>query len=169
MILFIYWTLIYISSKYMKISQVRNSSNWQKKNKKILQRKVKTDSRNNCANIYLKIFQPNTLSKLAKHLPIQSSCLPKKFTPRVESNDERSTEETICHSWVSQGSWEQGLLSLSGLWTQHAYLHTQRKHSWAHSGLDLWTAPTHHKVSPHSPENLSVWQYQILYIWHTYL
>lgn len=137
------------SSLSGKTNQVGSSSKWQKK---ISQKKVKIDSRNNCANICLKIFRPNTLSKLAKHLPIQSSCLPKKFTPRVESNDERSTRETIRHSWVSQGSWEQGLLSLSGLWTQHTYLHTPRKHSWAHSGPDLWTSPTHCKVSPHSPE-----------------
>lgn len=135
--------------------------------KKILQRKVKTDSRNNCVNICLKIFSPNTLSKLTKHLPIQSSCLPKKFTPRVESNDERGTRGTICHSWVSQGSREQGLLSLSGLWAQHTYLHTQRKHSWTHSGLDLLTAPTHCTVSPHSQTRNQSHQQQHLYDFFT--
>lgn len=62
-----------------------------------------------CANICSKLFWPNILSELLKHLSIQSSCLQEKFTLTVEGDDERGARETICHSWASQGCREHGL------------------------------------------------------------
>lgn len=121
-----------------------------------------------CANICSKLFRPNILSKLLKHLSIQSRCLQDKFAPTVEGNDERGARKTICHSWASWGCWEHGLyITVWPRSTAHIPGHTEATQlrsqpmRYVHSHLGHSPNPntSHrpHSLHPHSHVNTQHW------------